>query len=1089
MLRIQLLGIFSVEVDGRAIKRWPRRTAIALIQLLALAPGLRCSRSVLEERLSPEALAAHSARSVSDALYALRQAIDAQTEEGASLRYLGADAKNIWLVEGVAVIDSVDFEMAASELFVETHPPIERIRSTFVKYDGPLLDTHSEITSELLMPVRIELEQKFLHVARALVDHQIHKRDTAGAIATLHRIVRYAPTDEDAHRRLIELFTSLGQYHEAEQQLSLCRSLLARELGVRPMDVTINSIRAARAKRKEQVSEAPVEGFAPRYQPPKPLVKLIGREHTVADIVSMLYADDAPRLLTLCGIGGIGKTQLALEIAHFVYQGKKNGAVFVDLTRIADASAVPRAIAMALGLKRTEKCSWQVCLQQHLQPLDLLLVLDNFEHVHRAAPLLAELIEQSPKVTVLCTSRLALLVRGEQVVDIEPLSTHRALIHAECAVGSSRSAAASLFLRAARIRGENVADRTAELSAIEEICWRLDGLPLALELAAARSCLVGIQALRDEIAMRHVVLVNPMQDASRRHKSMSELLESICAVLDENCKMGLSFASQFESSFTLGLFVDGQLFDATESERILSRLLEIRVLSVDHAFQGASEMQYTRRFRLLETVRTYARHSSGLDEAQQLIVTNAFVDVWRRFAKHVAESRFTSQELNAHDEFEREFENVVGAIRVAGRVCIDRAREIVTAVWQPTVRRGHIFDLIAWIEEERLLVESVCQRADEVDLMSAACEAYRGAANFPQAQRCGEISTRDIAKAGGSAVAAHLAFASALGIQGQLDNAETHAETALAAALDSGDERGQIDAHTLLSTINNREGDFVRAHSQALAARSLCKTRGAELPRALVANLALSMRFRGDIEAAAALFASSAIQCHNQREIRAEAFMTLDQAECETLALQLECARDSIERTRSLITTHRITILECILHQQAGALHVLRGEADEACAALEQSLKAMPPCSQFLDQADITLLWLAHARRLKGQIPEAIDAAIQLTSTKTKVRMFIAPFVVETVACILYAIDKAQALTLLDGASAARAAAGFVSTPAETRLLESVGITDVVTSAAKPRPQDHPDYSRLVESLIKQCHHALSAHQSLCERATDARFD
>jgi len=1042
MLRLSLLGTFAVDIEGQSLTSWPRKSALQLLQLLAIAPEHRITRSQAAQALARDT-GDEQLRQVSDALYALRgiatSALDCKLGD-----FLGASPEAIWLDTSKCRVDVIEFEQLANEA-LSADAPLQRLEAAVACCNGPLLAELSPVIEASVAPVRLHLEQLYLSCARALVAHYAQRDQNERMIVALHNVLRIVPSDEECHRQLIELFATLGRYHEAEQQLALCRIALARDLGLKPSAATIESIRAAREKRlaqREQPAQATVARADPprRYAPPRSLVKLIGRDDLIASLVARLAASDSPRLLTLCGIGGIGKTQLALEVALRAAAGRQNGAVVVDLTRVADAAAVPRAIAMTLGLKRTDGRSWQERLQQHLEPLELLLVLDNFEHVHRAAPWLASLLEQVPLLTVLCTSRFPLLVRGEEVIDVDPLAIQRGAARNAAAADGRPSDSASLFLRAARSQRAHAIDALRDLALIEEICWRLDGLPLAIELAAARACVVGPRALLTELATRHVTLVNPMQNAPTRHTSLRELLESTCAILDRNCKIGLSYAAHFEAGFTLQQFADSRLFDAADSERILAQLLDARIVSIDGERGDARIAPAQPRFRLLETMRAYARHSGWMEQGIQHAVTTAFVEAWHRFAVRVAASRHTLAERACFDEFESEFENVSGAIRIAARGDRVRAREIVTALWTAAVRRGHIFDLIAWMEDEGLLHDMTGQSADEVNLAAAAGEVYRAAAKYPLAQRYGELAVRGATLPGVDAAAAHLAAAYAYLIQSELAVGTEHARIALTAALTNDDERAKLDAHILLTTIEHRRGEFVQARFHATTARDLCARRGIEIPIRLIGNLALSLRLGGDFGGAIALYATAAERCRTEGESRADAIMTLDQAECELLALQLDRAHDSLQRAGALVATYRMTILECVLHQQVGALQVLRGDAAAACAALDLSMKAMPAGSHF-EQADITLLWLTHAQRLAGRFELALHSALRLTSGEAKVRRYIVPFVLESVAAVLQAGGQRDvATTLVETSGQLRRAHTLLAAPAEAALLADAGL-------------------------------------------------
>lgn len=1088
MLRLTLLGPFTVAIDGHAITQWPRKSAMQLLQLLAIAPEHCLTRNEVAQALARDS-GEEQLRQVSDALYALRGR-SANADSASRLGdYIGASADTIWLETKRCQIeiDLAQFEQAASDALnagARTRLPL--LEAAIARCNGPLLAGLSSVVEPVVAPIRLHVEQLYLGCARAAVDEYMQRGQSDCVIVALQNVLRIVPSDEESHRQLIELYATLGRYHEAEQQLLLCRTVLARDLGLKPSAATIESIRLARERRLAgqqpaatsagvtAAADTATAGTVPRYAPPRPMVRLIGREASIAEIAALLRAPDAPALLTLCGIGGIGKTQLALEVAHRIARDRMHGAAVVDLTRVPDAPAVARAVAMTLGLKRTDGRSWQERLQQHLVPLDLLLVLDNFEHVHRAAPWLASLIEQSPTLTVLCTSRFPLLLRGEQVFDVDPLITQFSSANVNASdVAAVASDAAALFLRAARSQRAQCVDAARDLPLIEEVCWRLDGLPLAIELAAARAGVVGVRSLLTELSTHHVALVNPMRDAPPRHTSLQELLKSTCAILNDDCKIGLAYAAHFEAGFTLAQFADSGLFDTVNSERVLGQLLEARVVAVDVARTADAPHEATPRFRLLETMRSYARYSDWMDDANRQRITVAFIAGWHRFAMRVSSSRHTPQERDCFQEFEREFENLAGAIRLAARVNRPAARELIAFLWAPCVRRGHIYDLVAWIEDEHLLRDISGAKPDELALLVAACEVYRAAARYPLAQRCGEMALANVRLPGADAVAIHLSLAYAYLIQSEWETGTVHAREAFAAALAARDERGELDTRILLTTLEHRAGHYPEARTHGTVARDICVRRHIDMPIRLIGNLALSLRFAGDFGGAIALYASAAERCRVEREGRAEAIMTLDQAECELLALDLPRANESLQRAEALVSTHRMTILQCVLHQQRGIYHLLRGEPRAGVEALNLSMEAMPAGSHF-EQADITLVWLANACLAIGDMQSAVKAAMRLTSAETKVRRYLEPFVVDTVASVLSVKNAAAAATLRGAAARLRGRDGLTLSPAEEKLLD-----DAVTRhppAAPVSPVQMTDQlSALPGSLMTHCHDALVA--------------
>ncbi len=227
---------------------------------------------------------------------------------------------------------------------------------------------------------------------------------------------------------------------------------------------------------------------------PLSLTSLIGREQDVASVCALLRRPEV-RLVTLTGAGGIGKTRLALRVADELRVDFADGVVFVSLATLHDPALVVPTIVQSLGLKETEQWSPLDLLQMALREKQLLLLLDNFERLVQAAPQLVDLLTRCPQLTLLVTSRAVLQVQGEYEFGVSPLALPtREQIHAYETL--TQYSAVALFLQRAQTIKADFQLTAANAPTIAEICLRLDGLPLALELAAARIRLLSPQELR-----------------------------------------------------------------------------------------------------------------------------------------------------------------------------------------------------------------------------------------------------------------------------------------------------------------------------------------------------------------------------------------------------------------------------------------------------------------------------------------------------------------------------------------------------------------------------------------------------------------
>jgi DNA-binding SARP family transcriptional activator/predicted ATPase len=526
-LVISLLGPAQVLTDGGRVAAFNYHKARALLAYLAVEADRAHTRDTLAGLLWPDL--SHDAARVNlrQSLADVRQAIGDATASPPFLQ-ITRDAVQ-FNVGSAATLDVAAFNELVAATTTHSHRHIDRCPSCAARLEAAVALYRGEFLAELSVADGVPFEEwavmqrERLH--RSALDALTHLAgyyERRGMLqhmrCMLMRILELDPWREEVHRTLMEVLARSGQRSAALHQYEICRRTLAHELDVAP-DAQTTAL-YLRIRDGSLPLEAEVMPRAwPGASLPQPPTPLVGREEELAQLDELL-ANRAHRLITVHGPGGIGKTRLALAAGVQQAHVFEHGVVFVPLETVTSVDFLAPAILAALDIPAQGQRPPFEQLRTYLHPRELLLILDNFEHLVAGAGLLVELLQRAPGLTVLVTSQVRLAVQAESLFQVHGLRCPPAAV----ANLHQFSAASLLLQRIQPTQGRPVLN-AADTQAVVTICHLMGGVPLALVLAAAavrdRSLPEVAAALTQDLR----ILEAPWSDTPARHANIWAVLE------------------------------------------------------------------------------------------------------------------------------------------------------------------------------------------------------------------------------------------------------------------------------------------------------------------------------------------------------------------------------------------------------------------------------------------------------------------------------------------------------------------------------------------------------------------------------------
>ena len=830
-VELRVLGPLEVLADGVAVEL-PGHKHRRLLAALALANGRVCSVDVLTDAVWGETPPASARKLLQLYVSQLRKALDRSVilTEGSSYA-LGAERE---------AIDAVRFEGLAKEASAALEADNPHLAASLADralalWRGP---AYADVFYDEFARGEAErLEELRLRVTEDRLDAQLRLGDHAAAMPEALAVLRQHPLRERLQGLAMLASYRAGRQTEALDHYADYRRRLDEELGLAP-GPGLRELQL-RILRQDPDLEPSVAAGDVTGKLPVSLGSLVGRTHELAQLREIL-ARRQTRLLVLTGAGGSGKTRLALEAAREAASSFANGAVFVELAPLREPELVIPTIAQALGLADTNEPV--DALGEALRPRELLLLLDNAEHVLEATPAFVELLSRAPHLTVLVTSRTVLHLSGEHVFPVAPLDD---------------ATAQELFEQRARSHEPAFGITPDNREAVREICRRVDGLPLAVELAAARIRALTPEAVLERLTERLGFLAGGPRDLPARQQTLHETLDWSYDLLSEEERRLLARLSVFRGGATLAAIaavcLDG---DEARALDLVERLADASLLIVRRP-DGEP------RYSLLETVRQYAAERlEGLDAG----TPRRRHAEWFLALAERAEPQFSGEhQMRWFSLLELEHDNVRAALafflRAGGGEPALRLTVALSRFWYV---RGHLGEarrnieavLPSAIDGDPLLLRRAQTAAASIALLQgdyAASTAFAESA-LGSAHRCGE--PRFVANALSNLGAiVHAA--------GDESRAAVVLEEAVALARDVGDERITALALNNLGDLALSVADYDRAGPLFAESLDLLRARGdtANIARSLF-NLGAVALMLEDSEVAAARFRESLELAH-----------------------------------------------------------------------------------------------------------------------------------------------------------------------------------------------------------------------------------
>jgi non-specific serine/threonine protein kinase len=817
-LHISLLGRFRACADEQPVAELEQRRLQTLLAYILLHSPAQIPRQQIAFALWPESTDEQAQTNLRTLLHRLRAALPGSDP------CLQFDRHRVWWrQDGAYRLDVADFEAAlaaaaAAERIGNLPAARHALEAAAELYEGDLLPTCYD---DWITPIRERLSQAAIRATERLTILLEEARDYVTAVSYAQRLLRTDPLNEPAYRHLMRLHALGGNRTGVVRVFNTCAAVLRQELGVAPDAETKAAYQAALDQAAVAVPPPhPSAGTGHGDLPPE-LTSFIGRERDLAQVRHLLQAH---RLVTLTGSGGVGKTRLALRVASELRPEFSDGAWWVDLETVTDEALVTPTVATSLGMYVDAEGSTTQALSKWLADRHLLLVLDNCEHLAgRVGQMIQALLRSAPQLRVLVTSQHALGVSGETAWRLPSLTVpgtppaevpHENETPPDTMAGLGSCASVQLFIDRAQGVLPTFTLTTANAEAVAQICRRLDGIPLAIELAASRVRTLTPAQIAVRLADVLGLLARQATAVPARHSTLRATLDWSYSFLSAAERILFGRLAVFAGNFSLEAAEAVCAGHGILSERVLDLITGLEDKSLVESAPTHGQV----RFRLHEIIRQYAAEKLA-EAADDSRMRARHLDYYGRLVSEIEPKLTGPAQSEWLDRLEVEHDNLHAALVncQAESGCLETGLRIVGRLTKFWSTRGHFREGRHWAKTLAAASQACPPSPGRVDVLRAVAYLaylqgdYAESTPFYAEALCTAQAIDDKQAVAriyrGMGIVAHM--------QGDHETAQRQYEQSLSLSRELADREGEATCLVNLGVIAWHEGDLESAGTYA----------------------------------------------------------------------------------------------------------------------------------------------------------------------------------------------------------------------------------------------------------------------------------